>query len=117
MRKTAQSILGWALLCVVHLAPADEGPLSDAERGLEAVRTKLVQRLDAPAQAHFETVQHAWARYRDAECDFQTRWTEGGSIRPTLLALCRDQLAGERERQLARYLECEEGDMTCPPPN
>ena len=117
MRKTARQITGWTLLCVVHLAPADEGPPSAAERSLEAVRTELVKRLDAPAQAHFEVVQHAWARYRDAECDFQTRWTEGGSIRPTLMALCRDQLAGERERQLARYLACEEGDMTCPPPD
>ena len=116
MRKSARNITGWTLLCAVHVVPAEEGPLSDAERSLESASAKVVQRLDAPAQAHFETVQHAWARYRDAECDFQTRWTEGGSIRPTLVALCRDQLAGERERQLARYLECEEGDMTCPPP-
>lgn len=116
MGKTARQMTGWTLLCVVHLAPADQGSLSEAERSLESVRATLLKRLDPPAQAHFASVQHAWATYRDAECDFQTRWSEGGSVRPTLMALCRDQLAGERERQLARYLECEEGDMTCPPP-
>jgi len=52
----------------------------------------------------------------DAECDFSTADSKEGTIYPALYSGCLTALTDERTGQLNGYLNCEEGDMSCPVP-
>ena len=58
--------------------------------------------------------QRAWLKFRDAECRFQSSGSEGGTVRPMLVAGCMEKLTRDRDGELNRYLTCEEGDLSCP---
>jgi uncharacterized protein YecT (DUF1311 family) len=60
--------------------------------------------------------QRARIAFRDAECDFSTADSQGGSIHPMLVSGCLQGLTEALAEQLGSYLECEEGDMSCPEP-
>lgn len=58
--------------------------------------------------------QRAWIAFRDAECTFRTADSAGGSIHPMLYSGCLQELTESRTTQLKAYLDCEEGDLSCP---
>lgn len=62
------------------------------------------------------SAQRAWIAFRDAECDFVTLNTQGGSAYGMLVSMCRDRLTQARIKEFKTYLSCEEGDMSCPVP-
>lgn len=67
-------------------------------------------------KALLQAAQRAWIAFRDAECAFSTNNSKDGSIYPLLLWECRTELTKARMTQLGAYLNCEEGDMSCPVP-
>ncbi|MEP9387525.1 lysozyme inhibitor LprI family protein [Mesorhizobium sp. KR9-304] len=60
--------------------------------------------------------QRAWIAFRDAECAFSTEDSKEGSIYPMLMAECLESVTDERTKQLEAYIECPEGDLSCPTP-
>lgn len=71
---------------------------------------------DADTRKLLGQAQRAWIKFRDAECDFQSSATAGGSARPMVIAMCMDSLTQARVKDLQGYLKCEQGDMSCPVP-
>ena len=60
--------------------------------------------------------QRAWVSFRDAECEFQAYWTKGRYREPRRSGTqCMATLTQARVKRLEAYVNCEEGDMTCPP--
>lgn len=92
--------------------------LRKADAALNETYGRIMGRLkpDPAAAQALREAQRAWIRFRDGECDFATIGAEGGSIRPMLVAQCRQQLTEQRVTQLRRYLSCQEGDIGCPVP-
>lgn len=92
--------------------------LRRADTALNEVYGRIMERLkpDPEAAQALRDAQRAWIRFRDGECDFATVGAEGGSIRPMLVAQCRQKLTEQRVTQLRRYLSCQEGDLACPVP-
>jgi uncharacterized protein YecT (DUF1311 family) len=62
------------------------------------------------------TAQKAWIAFRDAECGFASAGVAGGRIQPMVRAQCLDGVTQDRIKSLNTYLNCEEGDMSCPVP-
>ncbi len=60
--------------------------------------------------------QRLWLQFRDAECAFSANAAKGGTIYPTIVADCRKAMTQERVKELSAYLNCQEGDMSCPVP-
>lgn len=89
---------------------------SDAE--LNAVYKEIEQRLkdDADTTKLLVTAQRNWVAFRDAECTFSDSRSAEGSVYPMIYAMCIDGLTQLRTKQLKVYLNCEEGDMSCPVP-
>lgn len=89
---------------------------SDAE--LNALYRQVETRLkdDAATVKLLVTAQKAWVAFRDAECDFSTSGAAQGSIHPMILAICLDELTRVRIKNFRGYLNCQEGDMSCPVP-
>jgi uncharacterized protein YecT (DUF1311 family) len=71
---------------------------------------------DADTKKLLIQAQRDWVKFRDAECSFQTAEAAGGSMMPMLVAQCMDGLAQSRVKDFEGYLNCEEGDMSCPVP-
>jgi uncharacterized protein YecT (DUF1311 family) len=89
---------------------------SDAE--LNALYKQVGSRLkgDAKQANLLVTAQRAWIAFRDAECAFVSSPTTGGSVNPMVQANCRDRVTSARVNDLKSYLQCTEGDVTCPVP-
>jgi uncharacterized protein YecT (DUF1311 family) len=89
-----------------------------ADAKLNKTYGEIMKRLsdDAEGRKLLQAAQRAWIGFRDAECDFSTADSQGGSIHPMLMSGCLQGLTEARTKQLDGYLECEEGDMSCPVP-
>ena len=89
---------------------------SDSE--LNTLYKQIMSRLkdDEPTTKLLVTAQKAWVAFRDAECDFSTSRSSGGTIYPMIQAICLDKLTSKRVGELKTYLKCQEGDMDCPVP-
>ncbi len=96
---------------------ADAGYKSEDAKLNKAYR-EIVKRLadDAEGKKLLQKSQRDWIAFRDAECAFSTNDSKGGSIYPMLLSQCLAGLTAARAEQLSGYLNCEEGDMSCPVP-
>jgi uncharacterized protein YecT (DUF1311 family) len=66
------------------------------------------------ALAALTTAQRAWLAFRDAECAFVGSRTAGGSISATIVASCLAGLTDKRTDALKAYMDCPEGDLSCP---
>ncbi|WP_273728191.1 lysozyme inhibitor LprI family protein [Brucella gallinifaecis] len=93
--------------------------LSKADKHLNANYHEIEKRLadDEEAKKLLITSQRAWVKFRDAECNFSTSATVGGSIHPMMIASCRAQITTDRNKQFTDYLNCPEGDLSCPVPS
>jgi uncharacterized protein YecT (DUF1311 family) len=60
--------------------------------------------------------QRAWISFRDAECKFSASGVDGGSVYPLIYSDCLTAMTKTRVEALKQYLQCEEGDMSCPVP-
>lgn len=89
-----------------------------ADKALNAAYHEVVRRIgsDHETRSALKTAQRAWIAFRDGECAFQANSVEGGSIYPMIVAGCETTLTEARTEQLKSYLDCEEGDMSCPVP-
>ena len=120
VRKLLRSALMAALLAAgVNPAAAGEMErLDKADARLNEDYRALMGTLseDEEGTARLKRAQRAWIAFRDAECTFNAQWTEGGTIHSRIVAGCMADLTEQRADQLEAYLNCEEGDLTCPPP-
>ena len=89
-----------------------------ADKALNAAYREIVGRIgdDHETKASLTAAQRAWIAFRDGECAFQAKSVEGGSIYPLIVAGCKTALTEARTQQIKTYLDCEEGDMSCPVP-
>ncbi|MBX6317064.1 lysozyme inhibitor LprI family protein [Pigmentiphaga sp.] len=89
---------------------------SDAE--LNKTYRAILARLkdDKPLAQRLVSAQRAWIAYRDAECQFSSSLAEGGSSYSMVRAMCLAQQTRARTEALQAYLNCQEGDLSCPVP-
>ena len=89
-----------------------------ADAALNTVYRRIAARLTGEAEARqfLTKAQRAWVAFRDAECAFSASGTQGGSIHPMMDSMCRTDLTKARTEALGRYLDCKEGDLSCPVP-
>jgi len=102
-------------------ALADSDPAADyqkADKALNQAFRQIEHRMadDASGKAQLVKAQKAWIAFRDAECSFQSSAVDGGSATPLVIASCKATLTADRVKQLDHYLNCEEGDLSCPVP-
>ncbi|MDZ5698544.1 lysozyme inhibitor LprI family protein [Chelativorans sp. M5D2P16] len=89
-----------------------------SDKSLNRLYKQIEARLsdDADTKKLLVQAQRDWIKFRDAECSFQTAGATGGSIMPMLVAQCMDDLTQSRVKDFEVYLNCEEGDLSCPVP-
>ena len=90
----------------------------ESDKKLNTLYKQIESRLsdDADTKKLLVQAQRDWVKFRDAECSFQTAAAVGGSVLPALVAMCMDGLTQTRVKDFEGYLNCEEGDLSCPVP-
>ncbi|WP_225087658.1 lysozyme inhibitor LprI family protein [Pectobacterium colocasium] len=92
---------------------ADEYKKVDGE--LNRLYQYVVKRLVIEEhKALLKSAQRKWIAYRDADCEFQTFPTTGGSVHGMVYSQCLTQKTAERVTEFKSMLRCKEGDLSCP---
>jgi len=88
------------------------------DKELNVVYQQIIGRLkDNPDRKKLLVgAQRAWIGFRDTECKFSASGVEGGSVYPLIYNNCLTAVTKARIEALKQYLECQEGDMSCPVP-
>jgi uncharacterized protein YecT (DUF1311 family) len=87
--------------------------LNAANTRMTAVYDRLVAKYGPDSRKRLQEAQDAWTIYRDKQCSFETKLTEGGSIHGMVVASCLKGLTEQRTAELARQENCREGDLSC----
>jgi uncharacterized protein YecT (DUF1311 family) len=89
-----------------------------ADARLNALYRQITGRLkdDSDATKALVAAQRAWISFRDAECAFVGSKTAGGSVNPAIVAQCKTGLTELRVKDFEYFLQCQEGDLSCPVP-
>jgi uncharacterized protein YecT (DUF1311 family) len=73
----------------------------------------LLAKVSKSGADQLRKAQRAWLAWRDAQCEFNTMGTRGGSINSSMYGLCIDELTQEQTRRLDAQIRCKEGDLSC----
>jgi uncharacterized protein YecT (DUF1311 family) len=95
----------------MNLCESENFKHADAE--LNAVYAKLLSKVSAAGQPKLREAQKYWIKYRDAQCEFETMGTIGGSIHGMVAAQCLTDLTAQQTKRLQHQLTCQEGDVSC----
>ncbi|MGN8278541.1 lysozyme inhibitor LprI family protein [Pseudomonas sp. SMV71] len=89
-----------------------------ADKELNDLYKQITARLkdDPKAKQLLVKAQRAWIGFRDAECEFSASGVEGGSVYPLIYTDCMTAQTKARVEAFKTYLECKEGDLSCPVP-
>ena len=90
-----------------------------ADKTLNTLYSEIRQRLegDAATLQLLTLAQRAWVGWRDTECDLEAAGVTGGSIYPMIRGQCLTDLTAARIATFHRFLDCAEGDLSCPIPS
>jgi uncharacterized protein YecT (DUF1311 family) len=92
---------------------------TEADKKLNHAYRQIEGRLkdDTATKKLLVGAQRAWVAFRDAECAFQVGPPDmAGSIYPMVIADCKESLTNDRLKDFQGYLNCQEGDTSCPVP-
>lgn len=80
-----------------------------ADDELNKVYRQLMARIgnDEGRKTALRTAQQAWIKYRDANCDFASYLTRGGTIEPVVRYNCMTGMTVSRMKELREYLEAD----------
>jgi uncharacterized protein YecT (DUF1311 family) len=87
-----------------------------ADAKLNVLYKQMFPKYDAANAALLKKSELPWIAYRDAECDFATNGTAGGTINPMMDTICRTNMTNARIKELDAQLHCAEGNIDCNAP-
>ena len=87
--------------------------LQASDRALNAAYAALANRVSGDGRPFLKDAESKWIAFRDAQCEFETLGSRGGSIHPSVRDLCAVDLTEAQTRRLNGQLRCQEGDVSC----
>ncbi|WP_347927483.1 lysozyme inhibitor LprI family protein [Pseudomonas helvetica] len=126
-------LLALAPLLLAPFAHADDCANAADQRTMSECAAKDYKKADTQLNALYKQIndrlkdnleskkllvgaQRAWVAFRDAECEFSASGVAGGSVYPMIYSNCLAGLTLKRVEAFKTYLECQEGDLSCPVP-
>jgi uncharacterized protein YecT (DUF1311 family) len=76
---------------------------ADAE--LNKAYNRLASKLDADARARLKEAELAWIKYRDANCEYESAFYLGGTMRPMIQSLCLARVTKARTAEIGGQIK------------
>jgi uncharacterized protein YecT (DUF1311 family) len=76
-----------------------------ADAQLNAAYREFASKLNPEETAQLKTVQLAWIKFRDANCEFVADQYKGGSMRPMVAAMCLADVTSARTSELKAQMK------------
>ena len=76
-----------------------------ADAVLNRVYNQLSAKLDEGERAKLKEVELTWLKYRDAECEFEASFYEGGSIQPLIRSTCLTHITKTRAADIRTQIK------------
>ena len=76
-----------------------------ADAALNRAYNQLSAKLDEGERARLKEVELAWLKYRDAECEFEASFYEGGSMQPLIYSTCLTHVTKTRTAEIRTQLK------------
>ena len=83
-----------------------ESEAADAE--LNKVYNRLAAKLEDEQRAQLKAAELAWIKYRDTNCEFESAFYKGGTMRPMVHSYCLARMTNERTAELKQQIETDE---------
>lgn len=89
----------------MNMCAAAKFKAADAE--LNRVYNRLVSKLgeDSTQRERLKAAETAWLKYRDDNCEYESSFYEGGSIRPLIHSSCLERMTKARTAELRGQIE------------
>ncbi|WP_244814451.1 lysozyme inhibitor LprI family protein [Caballeronia sp. Lep1P3] len=87
--------------------------LKAADQTLNDTYRTLLGKVSKDGAEQLRKAQRSWLAWRDAQCEFDTMATRGGSIHSMEYAMCVEKLTEAQTAHLQAQLHCKEGDVSC----
>jgi uncharacterized protein YecT (DUF1311 family) len=84
-----------------------------ADQKLNETYRTLLGKTSKGGAEQLKKTQRAWVAWRDAQCEFETMGSRGGSIHPMVQTMCAEELTKAQTKRLDAQLHCQEGDTAC----
>jgi len=89
----------------VDLVECSQKTLAEADAELNKVYRQLIARMsNRQWEAKLRTAQQAWIKYRDANCDYESEFSGGGSASTFEYNFCLADMTSTRTKQLLDML-------------
>ncbi len=72
----------------------------NADAALNRLYNQLMAQVDEDGKAKIKSVELAWLKYRDSNCDYEASVYEGGSIKPMIYSFCLARMTQARTSEL-----------------
>ncbi|RSZ55758.1 DUF1311 domain-containing protein [Massilia atriviolacea] len=66
---------------------------------------ELMGKVDAQEKAQIKTVQLAWIKFRDLQCNYESDRYEGGSMQPLVHSSCLYGMTKQRNKELTAMIK------------
>ena len=76
-----------------------------ADAALNRVYNQLTSKLEGAERAKLKDAESAWLKYRDADCDYEASFFEGGTIQPMILSSCFARVTKARTAELREQIK------------
>ena len=76
-----------------------------ADAKLNQVYRQFTAKLDDEEKTQLKTVQTAWLKYRDTNCEFVADQYKGGTMRPMIAAICLADVTDNRTKELTAQMK------------
>ena len=76
-----------------------------AQEELAKLESKIAERLDPKVAAKFQAANEAWRQYRDKDCQVGMALSEGGTVAPLELLICRLTKTQKRIEELNSHFD------------
>lgn len=81
---------------------------------LSSATSEYMLTLSTDQRRRFAETQHAWRKFIELSCDFESTGVTGGSVQSTILANCYTRLTRERLGDIEFLRHCARGSHNCP---
>ena len=88
----------------IEMRECESKNMKEADAELNKIYKQLMSRIDKNQKDKLKAAELAWIKYRDAHCEFEASFYEGGTMQPQVHSSCLRAMTEKRTKELQEVL-------------